>query len=1073
MTTPTQHLPNEKYHELDISRTATQSCSSSPCDELVTIKATLHDHDPVVPQREASKSWLSSLIIFASISLSFIFVFQVHHALPSCFRGFQIPSFSDATAQVPSDTTFPPTSSAFSSNGRTDQVQWDNYTLVLRGQRVLIYSGEFHSFRLPVPSLWLDILQKVKAAGLNAVSVYTHWGLLNPAPGVVDFDSFRALQPLFDAAITAGIWVILRPGPYINAETTAGGIAHWVTSQTKGTLRTNATDFHDTWQDYIQGIIEQTVPYQITEGGPVIVSSDNEYFQSGFGNAQYFSELEAAYHNSSIVVPLTYNDPGQERNFVNGTGAVDIYGLDSYPQGFDCSHPELWNPVVTNYYEYHEETNPNQPFYVPEFQGGSFDAWGPTAPGYASCREMTGPNFLSVFYRQLWASNAKLMNFYMFYGGTSWGGLPFPGVYTSYDYGAALEESRQITNKFTELKSQGLFLRSSPEFLKTDRIGNSTSGSCEVSNPLAFVTLLKNPDTGTCFWIARQTNSSSTALIAFNLSVTTSVGTINIPQAVANITLKGRQSKVIVTDYHYGSSGFVLWSTAPIFFAGHIGTRDVLYVTADRGEPSELALSRSARVDLKFPEGVPREGPLAVIDTETSLVLVSTTLAAGTFFAPVLSGACPHANFWQIGTNSTVLVGGPQLVRNASIEADGTLALHGDLNASVTLQVIGPVHMTTVTWNGKPVTKNTTATHDLSRHPGTFVGHLPFSNTNITVPTLTGWKFSDSLPEIKATFNDSNWVVANHTTTNIPFRPYYGDGRVLYGCDYGFCENIVLWRGHFDATGQETSVNLSINGGEAFAASVWLNSHFLGTSFGNSTNNRHILEETDDQFAFPTGSLIPGADNVITIVQDNMGLNQTNGRSTDTSKSPRGVRGFKLNNGTFGTWRVQGKIGGYTSFPDTTRGVLNEGGLFAERVGWHLPGFDTSGWVERDFSAGLPNGDAGIGFFVTTFPLNIPTGFDVMLSFTFDESTQPYRALLFINGWMMGKRVANLGPQFKFPVHQGILDYNGTNTVAVALWAMEAIPLTPTLELTLDTVLEGGVGPIISNNPAWSPEGRE
>jgi len=279
--------------------------------------------------------------------------------------------------------------------------------------------------------------------------------------------------------------------------------------------------------------------------------------------------------------------------------------------------------------------------------------------------------------------------------------------------------------------------------------------------------------------------ASGSALIAFNLSVTTSVGTITIPKTVPNITLNGRQSKVIVTDYHYGSSGFVLWSTAPIFFAGHIGTRDVLYVTADRGEPSELALSRSARVDLKFPEGVPGEGPLAVIDTDTSLVLVSTTLTADTFFAPVLSGTGPHANFWQIGTNSTVLVGGPQLVRNASIGADGTIALHGDLNASVTLQVIGPPHMTTVTWNGTPVTKNTTATHDLSRQPGTFVGYLPFSNTNTTVPTLTGWKFSDSLPEIKATFNDSNWVVANHTTTKIPFKPYYGDGRVLYGCDYG------------------------------------------------------------------------------------------------------------------------------------------------------------------------------------------------------------------------------------------------------------------------------------------------
>jgi hypothetical protein len=267
--------------------------------------------------------------------------------------------------------------------------------------------------------------------------------------------------------------------------------------------------------------------------------------------------------------------------------------------------------------------------------------------------------------------------------------------------------------------------------------------------------------------------------------VTTSAGTISIPQAVPNITLNGRQSKVIVTDYHYGSSGFIHWSTAPIFFAGHIGTRDVLYVTVDRGEPGELALSHSAKVDLRFLDGVPREGPFAAIDTDTSLVLVSTSLTADTFFAPVLSGTGPHANFWQIGTNSTILVGGPHLVRNASLGADGTLALHGDLNSSVTLQVIGPPHMTAVTWNGKPVAKDSTATDVLSRFPGSFVGHLTFPSTKMAVPVLTGWKFSNSLPEIQPTFDDSHWVVANHTSTHIPFKPYYGDGRVLYGCDYG------------------------------------------------------------------------------------------------------------------------------------------------------------------------------------------------------------------------------------------------------------------------------------------------
>ena len=275
------------------------------------------------------------------------------------------------------------------------------------------------------------------------------------------------------------------------------------------------------------------------------------------------------------------------------------------------------------------------------------------------------------------------------------------------------------------------------------------------------------------------------ALTAFNLTVTTSAGTITIPQEVHNITLNGRQSKVIVTDYHYGTSGFVLWSTAPIFFAGHIGNRDVLYIIADRREPSELALSHSTKVDLRFPDGVRGGGPFAVVDTETSLVLVSTSLTAGTFFAPVLDGTGSHASFWQIGTNSTLLVGGPYLVRNASLKADGTLALHGDLNASVTLQVIGPPEVKAVTWNGKAVARNDTATRNLSRFPGTFVGHLTFSNPNVTVPALIKWKFSDSLPEIQATFDDTNWVVANHMTTNIPFKPYYGDGRVLYGCDYG------------------------------------------------------------------------------------------------------------------------------------------------------------------------------------------------------------------------------------------------------------------------------------------------
>ena len=93
-------------------------------------------------------------------------------------------------------------------------------------------------------------------------------------------------------------------------------------------------------------------------------------------------------------------------------------------------------------------------------------------------------------------------------------------------------------------------------------------------------------------------------------------------------------------------------------------------------------------------------------------------------------------------------------------------------------------------------------------------------------------------------------------------------------------------------------------------------------------------------------------------------------------------------------------------YPDKTRGVWNEGGLYGERMGWHLPGFDTSGaeWSERNLEAGLPGGKAGVGFFVTTFELSFPEDSDVLVSFQFEEDmTQPYRALLFANGWKYGK----------------------------------------------------------------------
>ncbi|EEB97923.1 hypothetical protein MPER_02661, partial [Moniliophthora perniciosa FA553] len=78
-----------------------------------------------------------------------------------------------------------------------------------------------------------------------------------------------------------------------------------------------------------------------------------------------------------------------------------------------------------------------------------------------------------------------------------------------------------------------------------------------------------------------------------------------------------------------------------------------------------------------------------------------------------------------------------------------------------------------------------------------------------------------------------------------------------------------------------------------------------------SSNGANNINETDQVFTFPDGAVRLGQDNVVTVVQDNMGLNE-NWYTDDHMKSPRGIRGFQLNRGNFGEWKVQGKIGGYT-----------------------------------------------------------------------------------------------------------------------------------------------------------------
>ena len=143
---------------------------------------------------------------------------------------------------------------------------------------------------------------------------------------------------------------------------------------------------------------------------------------------------------------------------------------------------------------------------------------------------------------------------------TNWGNLGHPGGYTSYDYGAAIAEDRNVSrSKYSEIKLQANFLKASPEYLVA-KAQASTNGSY-VSSPDLATSKLSSGQTD--FYVVRHSMYNSNSSTSYKLNVPSSAGNLSIP-ARGSLTLNGRDSKIHVVDYQVGGSK-LLYSTAEIF----------------------------------------------------------------------------------------------------------------------------------------------------------------------------------------------------------------------------------------------------------------------------------------------------------------------------------------------------------------------------------------------------------------------------------------------------------------------------------------------------------------------------
>ncbi|MEU1190814.1 beta-galactosidase [Streptomyces sp. NPDC005859] len=905
-----------------------------------------------------------------------------------------------ALSVMPLTSTHATAAAAQAAPKAVHTVTYDQHSVQVDGKPLYLWGAEFHYFRLPSPDAWRDVLQKIKAGGFNAVSLYFDWGYHSSKPGSYDFTGIRDVERLLDEAERAGLYVIARPGPYINAEVSGGGMPAWRSAQA-GVNRTSEPEYTKAAREWMSRINPIIARHQLTRGtGSVILYQVENEYQGGRHDADYMQTLIDWAKEDGIDVPTFVNDGGANRNWVSGKGAPDIYGFDAYPQGFDCKDPDTWKNLPD--YSYVNEWKPESPLIIPEAQGGAFDPWGGT--GYQDCAKLTGTDFTRVFSKMNIAAGVSGQSFYMTYGGTNWGWLADPNaVYTSYDYGAPIDESRQLTDKYQEFKRLGYMVNSVTSLARTDKAEAPTP-----SDDALRVDRRVNPDDGTQFFTVRHADTRVKDKDATTLSLSGRDGDYpRVPQQ-GEITVNGRDAKLLVAGYDLGRTRLV-YSTSEIMTQARIGDRDVALLYGRAGEAGETVLRYAERPEVEVLDGEvtttwdAERGDLRLNYTHKGLARV---LVNG--MELLVADTAETAHWWRQDTAAgPVLVRGPSLVRTAE-QSRGTLKLTGDSTEATKIEVIADARK--VTWNGSEIA--------VTKAP------LP-----VRLPALTTWKYNEEAPEAAPGFDDSTWTTADHLTAHNAALD--GSLPVLAMDEYGFHHGNVWYRGRFRTTGAATAVALDAKTGNTGQYAVWLNGRYLG----GSGDGAHT-------FDIPAGTLKAGggsADNVLSVLVENAGHNEEWGH--DYSKEPRGLLSAEMIGGASTlTWKIQGDRGGENPV-DTARGPYNNGGLYGERAGWSLPGYSDGSWKSTILSRQTGKTGPGVRWYRTSARLDLPQGQDHALALDLAEADggKPgYRAQIFVNGWLIGRYLPDTGPQTRFVIPKGLLREQGSNTVALAVWSTEA-----------------------------------
>ncbi|HEX8022282.1 beta-galactosidase family protein [Mucilaginibacter sp.] len=309
---------------------------------------------------------------------------------------------------------------------------------LLDGKPFQMISGEMHYPRVPREA-WRARMKMAKAMGLNTIGTYVFWNLHEPQKGKFDFTGNNDVAEFVRIAQQEGLWVILRPSPYVCAEWEFGGYPYWLQNEKGLEVRSKEAQYLKEYESYIKEVGKQLAPLQINHGGNILmVQIENEYGSYG-SDKEYLGINQKLFKEAGFDGLLYTCDPAPD--LVNG----HLPGLLPAVNGLD--NPAKVKKIIN------ENHDGKGPYYIAEWYPAWFDWWG-TAHHTIPAERYAG-RLDSVL-----AAGISI-NMYMFHGGTTRAFMnganfkdisPYEPQTSSYDYDAPLDEAGNATPKFIQFR---------------------------------------------------------------------------------------------------------------------------------------------------------------------------------------------------------------------------------------------------------------------------------------------------------------------------------------------------------------------------------------------------------------------------------------------------------------------------------------------------------------------------------------------------------------------------------------------------------------------------------------------